>query len=167
MPRITRSIIAALALAPSLALAQYAPKAKTFEIGTLLNDIALNAGASTRTFTIGPLIGTGLTTGDDKLEGYTWLDLRFKFTYSASSDVGISCTTSENDGTDEDIIQDCTIASGVCTSSDASWLKAVSASKKWRWRIGIKNGKRATCVVTSTGAGSSDKLTVKGKVVAP
>ena len=163
-----RILLAIVLLAPSVALAQVTPKTRSLELGTVLNNIDLDGAAAVRTFTIGPSIGgTSLITGDERLEGYTWLDLRFAFTYGASTDVGLTCTTSENGGTDEDTLQDCTLASGVCTSNDASWTKAVTASKKWRWRIGIKNGKRVKCVVTSTGAGASDQLTVKAKVVAP
>jgi hypothetical protein len=158
----------ALLLAPSVAFAQLAPKTKTLELGTLLNNVSGNASASSLTFTIGPNIGTTITTGDDRLEGYTWLDLRFNHSaHSAATAVTMTCTTSEDGGTTKEILQDCTVASGACTSDDASWSKAVSGTKKWRWRVGIKNGKQAECVVALTAGDGTDKITVKGKVVAP
>ncbi len=169
MQRISLALVLAFAvLAPAASNAQVTPKTRTLELGTVLSNIDLDGSATVRTFTVGPNIGASIITGDDRLEGYAWMDLRFSFTYGSSTDVGMTCTTSENGGTDKDILQDCSIASGVCTSSDASWLKAsLTASKKWRWRVGIKNGKQAQCVITSTGAGGSDQLTVKAKVVAP
>ncbi len=162
-------IVLALVLGfPSLAAAQYAVKTRTLELGTILNNIAGNASASSRTFTIGPKIGSTLTTGDDRLEGYTWLDLRFNHNvHSAASAISLSCTTSEDGGTTDDLLQDCAVATGTCTSSDASWSKSLSGTKVWRWRVGIKNGKQADCVVTITDGDGTDRLTVKGKVIAP
>lgn len=163
-----RIILALVLLSAAPAYAQYAPKTRALELGTLLNNIAGDASAATRTFAIGPKIGASLTTGDDRLEGYTWLDLRFNLSvHSAVTAVTLTCNTSEDGGTTEEVLQDCSVASGTCTSSDATWSKAVTGVKVWRWRVGIKNGKRAECTVAFTSGDATDRLTVKGKVVAP
>lgn len=165
MQRYTLALVLLLA-AP--AAAQVNNKTRVLELGTLINNVAGNAAAASLKFTIGPNIGSSLTTGDDRLEGYTWLDLRFNHSaHSAATAVTLSCTTSEDGGTTDDILQDCSLASGVCTSSDASWSKAVSATKVWRWRVGIKNGKQAECQVALTAGDGTDRITVKGKVIAP
>lgn len=81
--------------------------------------------------------------------------------YNASATVTMTCTASNDDGTTDYKIQDCTMASGTCTSNDLSWSKASgAASSNWMWRIDSTGFVRLECTLLCSGAGT-DTVTVK------
>lgn len=81
-------------------------------------------------------------------------------TWNAAATVTLTCTSSDDGGTTDYSIQDCTMGSGTCTSADLSWSKTVTASKKWQWRIDTLGFVRLECVVLCSGAGT-DTVTIK------
>ena len=83
-----------------------------------------------------------------------------ELTWNAAATVTMTCTESSDGGTTDFTIQDCTTGAGTCTSNDASWSKAVTASKNWPWRIRSAGFLRLECVFLCSGAGT-DTLTVK------
>ena len=69
------------------------------------------------------------------------------------------------DGTNLFVLQDCSTASGVCTSSDASWSKAISAAdKKWVWRVDGTGMYYLSCTATVTNGTANEHITVSGMV---
>jgi hypothetical protein len=95
--------------------------------------------------------------------GYGLLTLYISLTWDAASAVALTCTGSNDGNTTDYALQSCSVASGACTSSDASWSKAVTASKKWIWRVDVEGIEDIECTFTDTGGGASDTLTVYGQ----
>jgi hypothetical protein len=84
-----------------------------------------------------------------------------QFTYNASSTVTMQCTSSNDGGTTDYILQDCVTSSGTSTCSDLTWSKgSLAADKKWPWRIDTAGFVRLECTFLCSGAGT-DALTVK------
>jgi len=123
---------------------------------TLINGIALNATASTRTFEV----------TEQEVQGYGLLDVYINHTNSAATDVQMDCNASNDAGATDFAIQSCSITAGVCTSTDANWTKAVAASDTWVWRIDILGFPRVNCVFSGTSAGGSDTVTVTAIAIA-
>jgi len=146
----TTAFVIALLLLPAIAQAND-PRAMFSAKVTHIDDISLNAAAATRTFNL------------SNAQGYKLLVLTFNLSARASStDVGLTCAVSDDGGTTKAELQDCSVSSGACTSSDASWSKTVSGVKVWPWRVNVLGFKWIECVITSTAAGAGDKLTVTG-----
>ena len=123
-----------------------------------LNAIAGNANLASRTFVL-PL-DTGFTTKSGA--AYQMAVLHFKFTYNAASKVAMTCYASDDYGSTSFTLQECTNDTGVCTSSDASWEKAVTGSANWVWRVDVSGTTYESCIITFTSGGASDALTVSG-----
>lgn len=150
-----------IAVAPFAAHAQQdGTELRNVPIGTLLNNIALDAAAGTRTFTVAE------ATLNKAGRGYSTLGLTFVHTNNTSTDIGWTCTCAGTKGGTEGTLQSCTVSSGVCTLNDASWTKTVSGNKNFYVPMTITGCRPITCVVTSTGASSTDKLTLTGVLVA-
>ena len=150
-----RHILFALCvLSPSLSFAQN-QRISVTPIQTYLNAVACSASAGSRTATVevGHIGPNG--------QAYQLLVFNLFLDYTAATAVTMSCTASPDNGTNKYTIQDCTMASGACTSNDASWSKAISAAdKKWPWRVDTTGFLRLDCVF-ACGAGA-DTLTVTG-----
>lgn len=152
-------LLAAIALAPTLAFARGAsePQALKYPLGTLVDDVALNAAAATRTASV-------LLEGSKA--GYDIAIMHIDLTHTAATDVQMSCTITPSAADSAGVLQQCAVSAGACTSSDASWTKAVSGDKVFLWRVDISGfpGTLA-CVLSGTSAGANDKVTVKGWLV--
>jgi len=77
--------------------------------------------------------------------------------------LNMSCTGSRDNGTTDHTLEDCTMASGVCTSNSASWTKslaAITSPKCWVWRVDVEGLPNAECTFTHTGGAAADLLTV-------
>lgn len=125
-----------------------------------LNAIAGNAAAGARTFVL-PLSATSSLLGGG---AYQMAVLHFNANYTdGMTAVGMTCSSSDDAGTNLFVLQDCSTSSGACTSNDASWAKAISAAdKKWSWRVDVTGYTYASCVVTITGGTANETLTVSG-----
>ncbi len=81
------------------------------------------------------------------------------------SAVTMSCTGSRDQNTTDYTLQDCTTAAGVCTSSDASWVKNPGANTtRWAWRVDIEGFSDVQCTFTDTGGDASDTIAVEASV---
>lgn len=124
---------------------------------TLLNNIALNAAAGTRTF--------NLTRAQTK--GYARLVLSKKRTRVAGTDLTMACTFSFDGGTTKVEYTTCSYGTGdgICTHVPVTWLDPDDASENQEWSVDILGRGDIECVVTSTSAGATDFLTVLGVLV--
>lgn len=145
-------------LVPSLALAAQNPASHAYHKlnRTLLNAVALNAAAATRTFEV----------TEQEMAGYSVLALFVKFARSAATDVQMSCTASDDAGTTDYTLHSCAVAAGVCTSSAASWKYTTSSTGNWVWRVDTMGLPRVTCTFSGTSGGANDLVTVTGYAIA-
>lgn len=119
-------------------------------LGTLVNAGTLD---SNQTFTL-----TG-----NQYAGYGVLALYFDHGNTAATDIGIACTVSVG-GVDFPL-QSTEVSSGVGTSYDASWLKAVTGDDEWVWRVdvhGLAGSDSVTCTTSDTSGAGSDTLSIYG-----
>ena len=146
-----------LMLAPVAAQAQQQQegRARTYGLGTLVSNAGMDA---TRTAVI-----------DLQAErsGYDIAKLTVAHTNAAGAlSIVMTCyeDTSASSATTV-VLQDCVVASGACTSYDATWTKAVTGSKQWVWRVDISGySGQVNCTFAASGAGATDKITVTGQL---
>ena len=126
-------------------------------LGVLLSGAVLNGPAASRTVTVSL---------DGAYRGYGLLILYLDHTNSTATDVQMACTTKPTATDTDAALQSCTVASGNCTSDDATWTKAVGASAAWPWRVDVGGYPgQVDCVLSGTAAGAGDLATVKGWLV--
>lgn len=78
----------------------------------------------------------------------------------------LDCTASYDGNVTDFTLQSCAVATGVCTSSDATWQKASPGSTNWVWRVDVEGYEDVECTV-SVGAGTgaaADVVTVHGRL---
>ncbi len=80
--------------------------------------------------------------------------------------LAMACTATNDGGTTDFELQDCTLAAGDCDSADASWTKGsvlspIAGVKKWPWRVDITGFEEVTCTFTPTTGSATDYLTVE------
>lgn len=152
-------IILVLAALPAASRANREGRARTYPLGTLLSAKPLNGAAATLTASIGL---------QNDRDGYDIAKLTVVHD-NTSGALTITMTCYEDTaagGATSVILQDCTVASGVCTSSDASWSKAVTGAKSWVWRVDISGyDAQVNCVFAAAGAAATDTITVTGQLV--
>lgn len=111
--------------------------------------------ATDSTSTSFTLTGAQLS-GYSKLAVYTFLD------YTAATALSMTCSVSVEGRAEDFTLQSCSVSSGTCTSSNASWSKAISgADAYWVWVVDLVGIPSSTtvCTFTDTG-GTSDKISV-------
>lgn len=130
---------------------------------TFLNAVHANAAAGSLTFTVP--VSNGPFTAGNGTETNQIANLYFNFDYTdGATAVTMTCSASDDKST-LFVIQSCAVATGVCTSTDASWSKAISAAdKKWIWRVDLTGMVYASCVVAVTGGTANEHVTVTGWV---
>jgi hypothetical protein len=78
---------------------------------------------------------------------------------TATTAITMTCDVSLDSGLTWAALQDCSVSSGTCTSSDATWSKTVSsASKNFFWRIDALSAPRLRCTLACTGGDANDTL---------
>ena len=139
-------------------------------LATLLNDVALNGAAATRTFTIAkPTTNAPGTCAlvDSSGRSYRQLNLFLKFTHANNGTLSTSCTFSPDAGTNDYEPTTCDVSSGTCTLAFAgTWTTpSLSAAKKYTFPVTILGYSHIECVTTHGGApNASDKLHVIGEL---
>jgi hypothetical protein len=74
--------------------------------------------------------------------------------------LNLACTASHDSNTTDYEDQDCSVSSGVCTASDASWTKNPGADTTcWAWRWDVEGYPAFECTYTDTGGDASDTIT--------
>lgn len=137
------------------AFAQQIGDMSWYDQGKIIDAVACNGSSTVRRFT--------LTSGSGA--GYGLLDLQVEFTRVAATAVALSCTTSINGQATWATLQSCSVATGVCTSTDASWSKDVSGgSANWVWRLDFLGASDVRCTFSCTAGGGSDLFTVYGRL---
>lgn len=120
----------------------------------LLTNIALNGSAGVRTFTFNNPGGR-----------FAQANLAMARIRVAGSDLTMTCTRTNMAGVTSKV-QTCVYdANGACVHVDVTWSDASSSTETTSWEITMLGYKSATCVVASTSAGATDKLTVTGDLV--
>jgi len=148
------SLTLALCVCSAANAGTYENRSMRYALGTLLSAVALNAAAATRTATVSL---------DSPNDGYDLLILHIDHSNNAATDVQMSCEIQPDATSTDAVMQDCTVATGVCTSTDASWSNAVSGDEVFIWRVDISGYPgQVECTFSGTSAGASDLITVKG-----
>ena len=162
---------ALLTLAPAGALAQTQTLESTCYLGVLLDDVALNGVAATRTFTV-TSPSTTPAPGYCDPRKYSALVLTLAFTHANNGTLTTTCTVSSSgQKTAADIAYEpttCTDAAGTCNLNFGGVFvtPSLSASRKYGLRFGHKGYANIKCVTAHGGTpNGSDKLTVYGELV--
>lgn len=133
-----------------------------FDLGTLLNDIALNAAAATRTFTIGPT----LSTPDNLyLINFNRLRLDFSYTYVTAGTIAAQVLSGRTVAAATFYPTTTTVSSGAAVLNWAGlWTSPTfGASKDWYIVTEIRDFALTFTVTHSSGSvTANDKLTVTG-----
>jgi hypothetical protein len=144
------------------AVAGYAPRHLTVpalpgSYLTLLSNIALNASAATRTFTV----------SKDNIHGMAKVVLTVKRTRVAGTDLTMTCTQSPDSGATKGTVQVCEYeaGTGTCTHYTNTWRSGTSTTETLTWEIGVLGYGQLDCTFVSTSAGATDLLTVLGVLV--
>ena len=167
-----RTLILALFLFPSLASAS-----RITPVGTLLDDVALNGAAATRTFYVGrkvdcgrnnscdPTSATATPTGD-LVRDYNKLRLMLTFDYTAQAGaITLTCTEGSTRTLATGVPSTATLSSGTYTLawSGVVVTPSMSADTKWPVVINLNATEVVKCVVSHGGTpGATDKITVVG-----
>jgi len=125
-----------------------------------LDGVKGNAAAGLRTFTLRASGGNTTKVWDG---GYNLAVVHVAMDYTdGTTEVSMVCSASDDDST-LFVMQDCAVASGVCTSSGASWEKAISAADaNFVWRVDITGYRYVSCVVAMASGTANEDITVSG-----
>src|SRR3990167_2845643 len=79
--------------------------------------------------------------------------VRFTDANSSVTQVGMTCTTSNDNNTTDHTIQACTTANGACDSDNASWDKGDAVTgpgtSNWAWRVDTEGYEDVECTFAS------------------
>jgi hypothetical protein len=145
--RFTRFLLALLVVlgTSAVASAQIGPKHGQSGTVTVLTLADCADSAADRRFTF------------SNFGGFALSGVQVDFNYSAATAVTMQCEVSLDGGTTWALLQDCSVSSGTCTSSNATWSKATgSANVDFFWRIDALSAPRLRCTISCTGGGASD-----------
>jgi hypothetical protein len=158
MKTIARLLLAVVLLVPSVSVAEGVGRSPR---SVMLNAVAANAAEASRTFV---LVSSGGTSSKTFTGGYNLAVLHVNMNYTdGTTAVGLVCSVSDDGGTNKYVMQSCDVSSGACTSSDASWSKAIAAAdKKFGWRVDITGYSYVSCVATCTGGTANETISISG-----
>lgn len=124
----------------------------------LLNDVALNAAAGSRTFEWAGVLG------------YETVVFLIDYTHANNGTLTLTCTVSDDANTTDYKPTTCEVSSGTCAVKTGGVFvtDSLSASLKYAVRMGIRGYKDLQCVIAHGGSpNASDTVTINGYVVAP
>jgi hypothetical protein len=151
MPRLLLALL--LLLAPTLASAQATSSRLRFRTLTgsnyLLNQVAANASAGSRTVTV--------STG-----GYSKVSWTFGYTQAAGTAITMTCQGSTDRGTTFGDITAMSISGGTGTLSVFTWTQAIAASGATIIDMASGSYDALKCVFGITGGAGSDLINVSG-----
>lgn len=155
---ISIAIFTSLLLIPVDTIAARTGPYYTRDLGTLLSEVALNASAANRTFSLPTNYGIGFGT----------YILFINYTHNTDGNLDVTCTGGPS-ATDNDYIPTtCEIVNGVCKVKFGGKILAegLTTDIKFWGRINITGAKDVECVVTESTPTADDKVEIKGYLVA-
>ncbi len=125
--------------------------------GVVIDAKPMNGASSTLTWTFGPRECSG------NVASYNWLVVEMEFTYSSKAgNVLVTCTNGRSVATADKVPQVCAGA-GTCTATDAGIVsKAVTANKKWSFRVGIRGYRAWSCVASHDNTPGAGEILTTG-----
>jgi len=152
----------------SSAFAQEGVRHATYDLGTLLDAVALNGAAATRTFTVGPTLSNRIN-----LVGFSTIGFDVNYTYSAGGVLTFTCTGTSGSGAAAtyavNTLTTCTTSAGTCTLNWAGVVNTptLAADKKFNFPLGVSSLQSVKCAVSLSGSpAAGDIVTVKGTAIA-
>jgi len=123
----------------------------------LLTAVSLNAGAASRTFTVGP------KECNAEVSGYAMLTLEVAHTWAKDGNIVLTCLVGSTIATATFTPQACA-GSGTCTAVDGGiFSKGVTADKSYSVRLGHRGYAAISCVASHDNTpGAGDVVTVTG-----
>jgi hypothetical protein len=144
----------ALLLAPAIAEAQSGLLKPYGDDVARIATTALSASSTSFTFDKQNAVRTGIW--DKVLVWVTVVDAA-----NNVSAITMACTGSRDGGTTDYGFEDCSVSSGVCTSSAASWVRNPgTGTTLWIWRIDSTGVPEVECTFTDTGGGATESIAV-------
>ena len=121
--------------------------------GLVIDAKPMNGATSTLTFTFGPRACAR------NVASYKWLVIEAEFTYdSKAGNILYTCLTGRSVATANKVPQVCAGA-GTCTLIDAGVAtKAVTGSKKYEFRIGLRGYRAWSCIVSHDNSPTADEI---------
>jgi len=114
-----------------------------------------NLGSASNSFTIATdrAKGLGLIT--------VWISLADA--NDSTTALNMSCAGQHTSGKWSYTLQSCSMAAGICTSTNASWTKdpsGITSPKRFVWRVNSEGVPNLTCTLTDAGGAAADILHV-------
>lgn len=106
-----------------------------------------------------------ITTPSASALGYAVANFQINLTRTAATAVIMKCYASMDSNQTYAQFQTCSVTSGVCQSSDASWTKTVTASTNWIWRVDFLGNSDVRCIVECLNGTPSDLITARLRVM--
>lgn len=110
------------------------------------------------TFTSETLSGDPATSALD-VRGLRFVDFEVSFVWAAATQIEVTCYTGSASTDVTYQIQSRSVAAGAATYSNYQIRKAVTASKKWKFRIDVHADNYLSCTFSATGE-TSDAMTI-------
>lgn len=136
---------------------------RTYPIGAVLTAVPLNGAASTRTFTVGPVVG-----GDTLLQ-YKSISFDVDYIEANAGAITITCKQGQTVLTATHSMGVCKIqTNGSCLLSMGGvvYTDSLSASTYYSFVLGTNGAAAISCVVSHGGApNASDLITIKGNLI--
>ena len=119
---------------------------------TLIDNIAADDTAANRTFNL-------------DTDGWASLAVYVDFTRSAGTAVTLTCSATDDEGTTDFPIQECTFSSGTCTLDDIVYSKTTSVSDTFHFLVDTLGAEEIECVFAVASGGSSDFITIDAQLI--
>jgi len=142
-------------------------KNRVYKLGTLIDNIASNAAASARTFTIGSGGTVDLSYGRTELLDFDKLILRIFYDYTAAAGtITVTCLEGETIATAVYEITVCKpLATGVCSvviGAGVFTTASLSADTWYRVVLGLQSSQELTCTYAHSAPAAGEKVTIVG-----
>ncbi len=150
------SFVAAAAAAKSQGTHTTAPTGAAL---TLLDGVALNAAAGTRTF----------SWGNNRAIGYKNFVFWVEYTHANNGTLTLTCTHSHDENVSDYAPTTCASSGGTCTLSFGGVFvtPSLSADQNYKGRMGIDGARDFSCVIAHGGSpAAGDLVTIKGYLTA-
>lgn len=121
--------------------------------GKVIDAKPMNGAASTLTFTFGPRYCAR------NVASFKWLVVEMEYTHSTKvGNVLLTCTNGRSVATADKTPTTC-VGAGTCTTVDGGiFSTAVTASKNWSMRLGIRGYRAWSCVASHDGTPTASEI---------